>query len=196
MKKCINCFTYLRQEKGRIAKRCYQCHAWQNYRKWLEVLITPLTLLIAIITIYFSLLVPISNEVFEKKSNVEFSLLSSSPDEIKILIGNSGNISAGVTEVYLYLSKVNHTYPINQEQLGALSETGSSHIISIRAKELMLPVIANKQHVIYSGGGVTKCELVVVYVDIGSDRVKEERRSYECYLASYTLNNYEFKKYQ
>lgn len=195
--KCSSCYSKLLVDEDKIAKKCHQCQSWQNYRKHLDLSNVLLATLISFISISLIFAKPLYSLVATKESNIKISLLSSNFDKLKILINNSGETPAGISEVYLDVSNGEFFFSIGKEQWGEQIAKDKSEILSLqRSVAFMLPVIANKQHIAYKKIPRRNCELVVMYIDVGEVESKKLSQQHECYMASFSPKELEFIKYQ
>lgn len=92
-KKCINC----KEDIYLDAKKCKHCDSFQDslkYKNELAYIIILLTIVISVITFYNQLNEIIKNMNHEKISKLEFDVIDTYDDHLKILIRNEGNIPA------------------------------------------------------------------------------------------------------
>ncbi|HHF3044287.1 TPA: hypothetical protein ACVOZE_004586 [Vibrio diabolicus] len=190
--KCRSCLSVLESDGDEYAKRCATCQAWQGNRRWLELS----NVLLATTISFSSIALLFFNFITSKAPEIKFSLLSTTPNELRVLIANTGNAPAAIAEVYL--SQDDHFTPIGREQWGEHLEQGASKVIELNrpVKEDAFPVIAQQEHKVFNQYPKSECTLTVRYVGVGEIESKSIVKGYECYVLCFPNEGLEHERYE
>ena len=190
--KCRSCLSELESDGKKYAKKCSKCSAWQDHRRWLELS----NVLLATAISFSSIALLFLNLLTSKDPKIEFSLLSTTPSELKVLIANTGSAPAAIAEVFL--SQDGIFTPIGMEQWGEHLDQGASKVIKLirSEKEEHFPVIAQEEHRVFNQYPKSKCSLTVRYVGVGEIKSNSIVKDYECYILCFPNEDLKHSRYE
>jgi len=122
--------------------------------------------------------------------------MSSSVDELSLVLSNSGKGTAAIKEIYINsVAGTDYNEPVGKDLWGSILKQGDILNLKLKNGVKTLPVIASKDHVGYGTMESGGCAIIVEYFVAGSERLLSYRNNQVCYYASPTPAALKSKRY-
>ncbi len=94
---CKSCHEKLTKSNGKdIAIKCSKCQSWQNWRRHLDLIALILGVVVSIAIIVGTIVIPLVEMFSSKHASMKMTVVSSSDNEMNILLANVGELPAGI----------------------------------------------------------------------------------------------------
>ncbi len=157
---CVTC----KEKINAKALKCIHCDSYQDWRKYLNITNTSLTLIIALISVITLSLPTLSNFVISKKENITAQIIGNSGNRLLILLTNEGGKTGAIESEgsIILLSKSKSPFPIYLDE-NISSDSKNADRLLLKSGESRI-LLARTNGGAPTSNGVTdkSCNLVLV----------------------------------